>query len=236
MSETLKVLTYNLHKGRSAMRRDVLHRVAEALAERAPDLLFCQEVFHGARSRHQSDVLAEALGHTHVFGPNAFYRRGCHGNATFARLPVARHRNVDVTESVLERRGILHASFGSDRDRIETYNVHFSLTGRQRRRQWLRLLECLPEDPLVPVIVCGDFNDWSSELDRLARSGGVLRNALWEQARPQRRSFPARRPVFALDRIYLRGYRVTEVQVLRGRPWNRLSDHLPIEAQLEREA
>lgn len=230
----LKILTYNLHKGRSPLRRDVLAHVAEALAEREPDLLFCQEVFHGEDdARHQSKVLTAALGHAHVFGPNSFYRRGCHGNATFARLPVAQHMNIDVTSSWFERRGILHASLQGEGAVIETLNVHFGLTGGQRRRQWRRLLESLPDDPDQPVVVCGDFNDWSAELDRLARGSGVLHNALWAQPRTARRSFPAKRPIFALDRIYLRGFHVHSAVVLRGRPWTRLSDHLPVEAIVE---
>ena len=236
MPSAVKLVTYNLHKGRSSLRRDVLARIADALAERAPDLLFCQEVFEGRRdTRHQCDVLAEALGHAHVFGPNAFYRRGCHGNATFSRLEVATHRNVDVSESYLERRGLLHATLDDGKKRIETYNVHLSLTAGQRRKQWRRLLDCLPEDPQIPVIVCGDFNDWSAELDRRARRAGHFENALWGLPRQQRRSFPAKRPVFALDRVYLRGFHVYSARVLRGRPWSTLSDHLPIEVELERQ-
>ncbi|MFT5048867.1 MAG: endonuclease/exonuclease/phosphatase family metal-dependent hydrolase [Chlamydiales bacterium] len=232
---TVKILTYNLHKGRSALRRDVLAEIADALAERAPDLLTCQEVFHGTRdTRHQCEVLAEALDHAHVFGPNAFYRKGCHGNATFARLPVAEHVNIDVTQSTLEKRGILHATLQDGPGTIETMNVHFSLTRRQRARQWRRLLETLPEDLAVPTIVCGDFNDWSGSLDRVARRSGTFHNALWNLPTPARQSYPAQRPLLALDRIYLRGFRVVSAEVLRGQPWSRLSDHLPIEVVVER--
>jgi len=231
----VKILTYNLHKGRSALRRDVLVQIAGALAERAPDVLACQEVFHGTRdSRHQCEVLAEALDHAHVFGPNAFYRKGCHGNATFTGLPIANHTNIDVSQSALEKRGILHATIRNDETAIETMNVHFSLTRRQRARQWRRLLESLPADLTIPTIVCGDFNDWSGDLDRVARRSGTFHNALWNLPLPARQSFPARRPLLALDRVYLRGFRVVSAEVLRGQPWSRLSDHLPIEVVVER--
>ena len=235
MPETLRVITYNLHKGVGPRRRDILGEAVDALERRRPDVLLCQEVFHGAsEALHQCRFITEVLGHTFVFGPNSFYRRGCHGNATFARLPVDGHRNVDVTESRLERRGILHTTLSADGGRaLEVFNVHFSLTGRQRRRQWRRLLSVLPADPATPALVCGDFNDWSNSIDRLARRSGALHSALWDVDRTGRATFPARRPVFGLDRIYFRGLALRSVEVLRGAPWTDLSDHLPIEATLE---
>jgi endonuclease/exonuclease/phosphatase family metal-dependent hydrolase len=35
-----------------------------------------------------------------------------------------------------------------------------------------------------------------------------------------------------MDRIYQRGFRVEEAQVLKGRRWARLSDHVPVLADL----
>ncbi len=231
----VKLVTYNLHKGRSSLRRNTMARIAAALAELAPDLLFCQELFEDRRKQENScKLLAEALEHGHAFGPNAFYRRGCHGNATFSRLRLATHRNVDISQSQLERRGILHTSLDDEQGRIETFNLHFSLTRRQRRKQWRQLRDCLPEHSKVPVIIAGDFNDWSGEIDRQARRAGLIENALWGLAPRQRHSFPAKHPIFALDRVYLRGFEVLSARVLRGRPWSALSDHLPIEVELER--
>jgi endonuclease/exonuclease/phosphatase family metal-dependent hydrolase len=41
-------------------------------------------------------------------------------------------------------------------------------------------------------------------------------------------------PVLQLDRIYVRGFKVVNSQVHRGKPWSRLSDHLAVSAELER--
>jgi endonuclease/exonuclease/phosphatase family metal-dependent hydrolase len=227
----VRVITYNLHKGRDG-KRSILEDAVHAAAALEPDLLLCQEVFHGvAEAVHQAHFITEVIGHDHVFGPNAFYRHGCHGNATFARLAIAEHRNVDVTESYFERRGILHTRLGSGEHGIEVLNVHLSLTGPQRRRQWHKLVECLPQDPQVPVLVAGDFNDWSGALDRRARASRALENALWRLPRGDRATFPARRPLLAMDRIYFRGLLLEEVRVLAGKPWNALSDHLPVIAE-----
>lgn len=234
----MRLITYNLHKGRGYGRRrrqDILIEAMQATAELRPDLLLCQEVFHGKdHSLPQSGFITAQIGHPHVFAANAFYERGCHGNATFARFPVAAQRNVDVTESFLEKRGILHTTLVGEGGRpFDVLNTHFSLTGRQRRRQWFKLQQCLPEDRALPVIVAGDLNDWGGGLDRRARRSGVLRNALWSLPRAARMTFPARAPFFAMDRVYTRGFEVREARVLRGAPWSGLSDHLPILVDLE---
>lgn len=234
MRQRLKVITYNLHKGVGRGGAQALERAAHALAEREPDVVACQEVFHPpAGQLGQSETLRAALGHVHVFGPNAFYRRGCHGNATFTGFEVTGHANIDVTESYFERRGILRTSLRHEVGPLELLNVHLSLTRRQRRRQWARLFAAIQHCGAHPLLICGDFNDWSSDLDRLAQASGVVHNALWSLPKPARRTFPSRRPVLALDRIYFRGLRLVSVDVLRGKPWDSLSDHLPVEAVFE---
>ncbi len=229
-----RVITYNLHKGVGPRGRDILHHAVAALRARRPDVLACQEVFHPGGDRPgQSETIRRALGHVHVFGPNAFYRRGCHGNATFTALDVVSHTNIDNTESFFERRGILRTRLRTDADEIEVLNVHLSLTPAQRRRQWARLMASVDRASDLPLLACGDFNDWSGELDRRARDGGRLHNALWDLDRPRRRTFPSTRPLLPLDRIYYRGMRLVEVRVLQGEPWRTLSDHLPVEATFE---
>ncbi len=41
-------------------------------------------------------------------------------------------------------------------------------------------------------------------------------------------------PLLRLDRIYVRGFRVTASTVHKGKPWSMLSDHLAVSAELER--
>ena len=231
MSDQLKVITYNLHKGVGRHGRSSMADLVVALKARGADVLACQEVFHASAGQvGQSEHIRQQLGHAHVFAPNAFYRRGCHGNATFTGFEVASHSNIDITESYFERRGILRTRLQVGERAIDLLNVHFSLTRAQRRRQWAKLFAAMQHDVDVPLVACGDFNDWSGDLDRLARRTGTLHNALWELSKPLRRTFPSRRPMLALDRIYYRGLRLVHVEVLRGNPWRDLSDHLPVEA------
>jgi endonuclease/exonuclease/phosphatase family metal-dependent hydrolase len=231
MLHPIRVITYNLHKGVGRGGRQTLIAAVDALQQCAPDVLACQEVFHPPTGqRGQSDQIRKLLNHAHVFAPNTFYRRGCHGNATFTSLAVLAHANIDVTESYFERRGILRTRLRHQDGELELLNVHFSLTRRQRERQWAKLASTVLQASDVPVLVCGDFNDWSADLDRKAMRTGLLHNALWTLPKPARRTFPSRRPLLALDRIYFRGLRLLAIDVLRGPPWSALSDHLPVQA------
>ena len=46
-------------------------------------------------------------------------------------------------------------------------------------------------------------------------------------------TFPSRIPLFAMDRIYTRGLRCNSSSVPRGAAWARMSDHLPLVAELD---
>jgi endonuclease/exonuclease/phosphatase family metal-dependent hydrolase len=103
-----------------------------------------------------------------------------------------------------------------------------------RLRQAQRLAEFIerevPRD--APLVVAGDFNDWNERLDVPMLSFGLKRALPPGDAR-SRSTFPSLMPVFALDRFYLRGLRCRSTMVPRGTHWARMSDHLPLVAELE---
>jgi endonuclease/exonuclease/phosphatase family metal-dependent hydrolase len=115
--------------------------------------------------------------------------------------------------------------------------AHFGLVHASRVRQVERLgrymARAVPGD--VPVLVAGDFNDWGERLDGPMATIGLARAAVESAGQPggRRATFPALAPFFALDRVYLRGLRCRSLQVPRGANWARLSDHLPLLAEVE---
>jgi len=111
--------------------------------------------------------------------------------------------------------------------------AHFGLIHSSRVRQVERLAAFVREHvpPQHPVLVAGDFNDWGERLDVSMRAHG-LRRAQAPHGRARAPTFPSRLPVFALDRVYLRGLHCTGVQVPRGPSWARMSDHLPLIVEL----
>jgi len=84
-----------------------------------------------------------------------------------------------------------------------------------------------------PLVVAGDFNDWGEKLNAPMREMGLVRAMAQGHDAPQPRTFPSRVPVFSLDRIYTRGFACRALLVPRGRVWARMSDHLPLLAELE---
>ncbi|MFJ3048453.1 endonuclease/exonuclease/phosphatase family protein [Herbaspirillum chlorophenolicum] len=258
----LRVATYNIHKGVTSFGgRPRILALKQALAQLDADILFLQEVQgrHDLNAlRHESNWPQQGqheylAGETHhsAYGMNAVYDHGHHGNALISRFAIASIRNQDVSDHAYESRGILHCVVPVDGVEVHCYVIHLGLFAGSRRRQTAALIEAVRSSspPDAPLIIAGDFNDWTNQLSKLLyqRLGvmevfdqpitkglmhGLRRmGGLSAPIRPAR-TFPAMLPWLRLDRIYLRGFKVEAAQVLREGPWTRLSDHAPIVSEL----
>jgi endonuclease/exonuclease/phosphatase family metal-dependent hydrolase len=248
MIKQLRVATLNIHKGLSHFnRRMVISELREGLRTLDPDIVFLQEV-QGLNQRHklrfascppggQHEFLAgeEWL---HVYGRNAVYDHGHHGNAILSRYPFVSFENHDVSDHRFERRGLLHCVVAVPgwRRNLHCVCVHLSLHegGRSRQLEAIsgRLQELASKD--LPIIVAGDFNDWRHRASSiLERRLGMTEVSVASSGRAPR-TYPSVMPLFRLDRIYVRGFTVAASQVHRGKPWSMLSDHLAVSAELKR--
>jgi endonuclease/exonuclease/phosphatase family metal-dependent hydrolase len=191
--------------------------------------------------------------HHSAYGMNAVYDHGHHGNALLSAFPIENTRNTDISDHAYEQRGILHCVLDTPVGPVHCYVVHLGLFEGSRGRQADALIDAVNESAPngEPVVIAGDFNDWRNTLsDKLRRNLGVTevfdelgpRNALGDLVRNlsgrdtllrPARTFPAALPWFRLDRIYVRGFKVENAEVLHGTLWARLSDHAPIVANLE---
>ena len=294
----LKVLTYNIHKGKAPLGiRTSLTSLKEALQRENADLIFLQEV-QGRNDlestlHNQPERLAEALDMHVVYGRNAIRRSTDHGNALLSRYPIVYQKNQDISDHRLEQRGVLHAQVCVNKKNIHCFVVHLGLFKQSRKRQAEAISSRI--NRLVkaeePIIVAGDFNDWterlSSELmsvlhleevfeDEAKRIDAELptvklnfqkgfneMNLMWQNPELKNRlerlanymrsdnfkrlteaffierryynprTFPASFPWLRLDRMYQRGFEIDTTEVLKGRPWNKISDHLPLSAKLK---
>jgi len=244
----LRICTYNIHKGFSQFnRRMVIHDLRERLHTLGADIVFLQEV-QGMHVQHaqrhpdwpaipQHHFLAEGMWIDSAYGGNAVYDHVHHGNAILSRFPITSSANQDVSDHRFERRGLLHCEIAlPDAPRpLHTVCVHLGLFAGSRRRQ----LEALCERMQVlagadaPIIIAGDFNDWRNHADLLlARRLGLQEVFCGGRGRPAR-SFPSALPVFRLDRIYVRGFRIRQAEAHFGGPWARISDHAALTATLQ---
>lgn len=243
---TLHITTYNIHKGFSQFnRRMMVHELRERLRHLNPDLVFLQEVqgLHlGHEKTHaewpcqpQHEFLADTHWADCAYGRNMVYDHGHHGNAILSRYPILHSHNQDVTHLHFEKRGLLHCRIAlPDGPPVHCVCVHLSLFGYSRRRQMAALADYLDTQAPsgAPLIIAGDFNDWRNHAgDHLARRLGLQEVFSGRDGRPVR-SFPAAMPMFRLDRIYVRGFRIEHREVHFGPPWSTISDHAALSAHL----
>ena len=238
------VLTVNIHKGFTALnRRFILPELREAVRSVGADIVFLQEI-HGTHERHpqrysdwpnmpQYEFLADSIWPQFAYGRNAVYPHGDHGNALLSKFQIVSYDNLDISQSGHENRGLLHCVLRLPGTGQEVHAICMHLGLREvHRQQQLRLLEQrireIPAD--APLVVAGDFNDWRQRAD-LSQSG--LTEVFVHAHGKLARTFPARLPLLALDRIYVRNLKVHHPRVLNTRPWSHLSDHVPLSVEVE---
>jgi endonuclease/exonuclease/phosphatase family metal-dependent hydrolase len=241
----LRVLTVNTHKGFTALnRRFILPELREAVRSTSADLVFLQEVL-GGHDRHatryqdwptmsQYEFLADSMWSDFAYGQNAVYPDGHHGNALLSKYPIIRHRNLDVSITGPERRGLLHCVLQvPGHDEVHAICVHLSLLESHRQLQLdllCQLLESLPEE--APVIIAGDFNDWQLQGNKRLGRCDYLHEVFERNHGRLAKTYPARFPMLRLDRIYLRNATSHSPRILGTRPWTHLSDHLPLAVEV----
>ncbi|MDH5675821.1 MAG: endonuclease/exonuclease/phosphatase family protein [Myxococcales bacterium] len=237
MSAPIRAMTYNIRKGKGPDGRSNIGMpsLASAVLAHEPDLVLFQEVFHCARTGlSQSGKLARAMGLPGYYGANKFRSVGHHGNTTVTRLSVQEFDNHDISTNRIERRGALYLRLDLHGQPLHVLNVHLGLNRWQRKTQIRSVAEILRRvaRDQDPVLLAGDFNDWRGELDRPIAEELRLHNLFARHPPEQVRTWHARRPVFNLDRIYVRHLRAERARRLDGEPWSELSDHLPLIADL----
>lgn len=167
----IRIVSYNIHKGRSATgSRESLDDLRLGLYGLRPDVLFLQEV-QGRNQQHfsldaQHESIAAALHMQAAYGRNAIREQTDHGNALLSRYPILYFENQDISDHKLEQRGLLHGVIDVNQTLVHCFVVHLGLLAGGRKRQVESLVEririLVPDDE--PILIAGDFNDWSNKL------------------------------------------------------------------------
>lgn len=236
----IRVVTYNIHKGVRGVgptRRLEIHNLALAVETLNADVVCLQEVrrvnrreekhFEHWPDQEQADFLAPT-GYASVYRTNAVTRHGEHGNALLTRWPVVAHQHEDMSDHRLEQRGLLHVELFVHGRSVHVLVVHLGLVRASRVRQVAQLKRFVSREipPDAPLLVAGDFNDWSSRVQESFEGIGLHAWGGVPQA-----TFPSRLPLTQLDYVFARGLQPLGMSVPHGRAWWRMSDHLPLVAE-----
>jgi len=239
----LKVITYNIHKGFSSGNlRFTLHRIRESLRRIDADLVFLQEI-HGEHQYKKSiidewpdeaqfEFLADELWPHHIYGKNAIYEDGHHGNAILSKYPFVFWENIDVSVHRFANRSLLHGviQLPGLSTGIHVICVHLGLLGYERREQLRKLSQRIkshvPHDE--PLIIAGDFNDWLGQVEKHLKMDLGLDEVFRSLTGRHARTFPIWLPMLPVDRMYYRGMAPEVCRKLQKSPWKRLSDHVPL--------
>lgn len=226
------VATYNIHRCIGTDGRHAPSRIAEVLAELEVDVVALQEVdVHLESGVDQFEFLARTTGMTAIAGPTLESGSRRYGNALLTRAAVSDVTRIELSAPGREPRGALEAVVASDSGPLRILATHLGLDRRERRAQARQLARRLAEhDDGTPVVVLGDLNSVSG------LSLAPLR--AWMAGRPPSlRTFPARRALLPLDRIWVKPRALLDdVRVHRSRLARVASDHLPLRARLRRDA
>jgi len=220
----LRILTWNIHAGIGADGHYDLERILAVLRRQDCDIVALQEIEGRGHAGAPFRMLREALGGSAAEAATILGADGHYGHMVISRWPLARVAQADISVPHRERRCAISADVQIEGHRLHLIACHLGLRTWERAQQAARLTAMvrLAQGPLVML---GDFNEWQPR-------GPVTRAlAAALPGRTRLRSFPARRPLLALDRVYCRP------AAMLGRSWtdpsaSEASDHLPLMAEL----
>lgn len=224
----LRVATWNIHRCVGSDGVMSPQRCGAVLRELDADIVALQELEFDPRD--DGHGLAAMTRETRYYAiPGATMLRGDahYGNAVLARSrpDAVRHHDLSIPER--EPRGAIDIDLSWNQYRIRFVATHLGLRPGERRLQVQRLLSLLRSDGYDLMILAGDLNEWFL----LGRPLRMLRRKFSDT--PHRRTWPSRRPVFSLDRIWVQPRRALRNLATHRSPLARLaSDHLPLVAAI----
>ncbi len=224
-----RIASYNVHKCVGTdLRRDP-DRTARVIQELGADIVALQEAdrrFGDRAGLLDLAALHERTGLTPVPVDVPGRAHGWHGN-----LILLRDAEVESVEPItlpgLEPRGALMVDLHRAGQPLRVIAAHLGLLRHSRLQQARALNRILQDRETRPTLLMGDLNEW-----RLTRRSS-LAPLMPHAPRTLVPSFPARRPLLALDRIL--ACPRTDLLEMESHvsPLSRVaSDHLPVKARV----
>jgi len=228
-SVQITLVSYNIHACIGGDARFDPDRVVAVLQELNADLVALQEVEHcDVGGDDLLAYLAKKTGRAAIAG-QTFLRGGRpYGNGLLTRLPIVAESRFDLSIVGFEPRGAIDVVVDCHGQTMRLIVTHLGLKVRERQYQTSQLLSLLESSTADISALVGDLNEWfpwGSNLRRLRARFGPT---------PSYATYPARWPLFALDRIWISpASRLAALQVHASTLTRVASDHLPLKATIE---
>lgn len=224
-----RAATYNVHAhvGHDGTRDPA--RVSRVIAELDADIVALQEFTYpvDVALETRTPVVLALDRYECALGPARQNAVQCFGNALLSRHPFVDVHRLDLSVGRREPRGALAATIDVGGEPVHVLVAHLGLRVPERRHQVNQILSYLDSVTHAKLVVLGDFNDWvpgRTVADVLDQRLGPL---------PRPRSFPAVRPLLALDRIWVQPRcALRRVFAHRTAAARLASDHVPVVAEI----
>ena len=224
----IRFASYNIHLaiGRDGAFRP--SRIAAVIDELDADVVALQEISLGAPGFDMLAYLSKKCALSAIAGPTLMTSSVEYGNAILTRLPHSGVHRWDLSVGRHEPRGAIDVRIAHEGHSVRVIATHLGLLPGERRRQIRQLLKIIEKDNRYPTVLLGDVNEWFLW-------GRPLR---WMHRHfkrtPSPATFPAGRPLFALDRIWVEPRSALQRLAVHASPTARLaSDHLPVVASFD---
>jgi endonuclease/exonuclease/phosphatase family metal-dependent hydrolase len=217
--DCMRVASYNVHGCVGGNNVRDVARIAQVITELGCDTVGLQEVYglEAIEARLSMQLIAGK--------PHTWHERHV-GNALLTTRKVLDVRHHDWSWPGHEPRAALDVELDVDGDPVRVIVTHLGLKPYERRFQVRKILALVKQIPAAQrVVVLGDINEWLP----LGRPLRWLNELLGHS--PAERSFPARWPLFALDRVWVRPRHALLAFGAHRSPLAAVaSDHLPVKA------
>lgn len=229
----LTIASYNVHKCVGVDGIFSPERIVEVIKECKADLIALQEIdkrFGAREGLINPYYLYKETGLHYApiktTKPSSF---GWHGNAIFYKdMELLEVEQINLPG--VEPRGALFAIFKKANINFCVVAAHFGLLHKCRKNQVKMILQILAKKYNMPAFLLGDLNEW--RISRKSALHGLSSHFNLPNRLPA--SFPARFPLFSLDKIYASNKNmILYTKVPCSGLSCKASDHRPIIARVD---
>ncbi|SDM03876.1 Metal-dependent hydrolase, endonuclease/exonuclease/phosphatase family [Daejeonella rubra] len=227
-SQTLKVMSYNIHVGQNSKNEDKLREIAEFIKASKADIIGLQEVdsvCNRSGKIDQMKFLAEQTGMHYAYARHFAFDGGSYGLGVLSRYPLHTIKNNRISVTIAgkpETRALLSASIFQRGKEISFATVHMDYRDQRSRLKQSEEIVKMFSGNKNPVILTGDFNARPGTKELLALEGFFADVSYLSGP-----TYPAVKPLNRIDFIMLSKAHLNKVKKQETLAVE-YSDHLPV--------